>query len=356
MQWMRYIKVHDAFDRYQSRFGVILNTRRTALAAILLVSAHSAFAAPADDARGLMAQGQYAQALQKLDQHLAKNPQDAEARFSRGIALTKLNRTPEAMKAFTDLTRDYPQLPEPYNNLAVLYAQQGNYEKARDALEAALATHPSYATAHENLGDIYAALAGASYNRALTLDKTNQTVRSKLDLISQVEKPVNNPPVAKANTAKPAAPTPAPAAAVAATSPVLPAAAAPVAAAPVPSTAAPKATTPADATVTAMLNSWSQAWSSKDAPAYLGFYADDFSPEGGQLRSAWAEQRRERILKPARIKVGIKNPKTTRVSDDRVRVSFQQSYQSDNYSDSVNKILELKQVNGAWKITREYSR
>ncbi|PTU31791.1 hypothetical protein CJD38_08970 [Stenotrophobium rhamnosiphilum] len=307
-----------------------------------------------------MAQGQYAQALQKLDQHLAKNPQDAEARFSRGIALTKLNRTPEAMKAFTDLTRDYPQLPEPYNNLAVLYAQQGNYEKARDALEAALATHPSYATAHENLGDIYAALAGASYNRALTLDKSNQTVRSKLDLISQVEKPINNVPVAKAPAAKPATSTPAPAAvaAIAATSPVLPAAAAPVAAAP--SAAAAKATAPADAattvTVTAMLNSWSQAWSSKDAPGYLAFYADDFSPEGGQLRSAWAEQRRERILKPARIKIGIKNAKTTRISDDRARVSFQQSYQSDNYSDSVNKILELKQVNGAWKITREYSR
>src|SRR3569623_631806 len=120
-----------------------------------------------------MAQGQYAQALQKLDQHLAKNPQDAESRFSRGIALTKLNRTSDAMKVFNDLTRDYPQLPEPYNNLAVLYAQQGDYEMARDALEAALATHPSYATAHENLGDIYAALAGASYNRALKLDQGN---------------------------------------------------------------------------------------------------------------------------------------------------------------------------------------
>ncbi|MES2489895.1 MAG: tetratricopeptide repeat protein [Pseudomonadota bacterium] len=347
---------------------MILNTRRTALAAILLFSAHSAFAGPADEARALMAQGLYVQALQKIDQHLAKNPQDAEARFSRGIALTKLHRTPEAMRAFTDLTRDYPQLPEPYNNLAVLYAQQGNYEKARDALEAALATHPSYATAHENLGDIYAALAGASYNRALTLDKSNQAVRSKLDLISQVEKPVVNAPVAKANSTKPVAPavTPTTVAPVIAAPPAAAPAATP--AAPVAPTVAPVATAPspaktanaADAStttaVTALLESWSQAWSAKDAPSYLGFYADDFSPEGGQLRAAWAEQRRERILKPARIKVGIKNPKTTRISDDRVRVSFLQSYQSDNYSDSVNKILELKQVNGAWKIAREYSR
>jgi len=65
------------------------------------------------------------------------SPQDAEARFSRGLVLVKLSRTDEAIKVFADLTRDYPQLPEPYNNLAVLYAQKGDYEKARDALEAA---------------------------------------------------------------------------------------------------------------------------------------------------------------------------------------------------------------------------
>lgn len=300
-----------------------------------------------------MAQGQYAQALQKLDQHLAKNPQDAEARFSRGIALTKLNRTAEAMKVFTDLTRDYPQLPEPYNNLAVLYAQQGDYEKARDALEAALATHPSYSTAHENLGDIYAALAGASYNRALKLDPSNTTVRTKLGLISQIQSPGS----AQQTPSKPAAaPAPAtaakPAAPAATENVVVPAATAPAKAADSSGTSVDAATS---AAVASLLSSWTQAWSSKNAADYLALYADDFAPEGGQLRAAWAEQRRDRILKPSRIQVSIKNPKTTRISDDKVRVNFQQRYVSDNYSDSVNKVLELKQVNGAWKITREYS-
>ena len=336
-----------------------LNIRRVALAAVLLFGAHSAFAGLADDARTLMAQGQFAQALQKLDQHLAKNPQDAEARFARGLALTKLNRIPDALKAFTDLTRDYPQLPEPYNNLAVLYAQQGNYDKARDALEAALATHPSYATAHENLGDIYSALAGASYNRALTLDKSNEAVRRKLDLISQIEKPADNAAVARSNNSKPAATV---AASAATPAPAAPAAGA---AAPVPvpkmlpaakaATAEPvdEATT---AAVNALLSDWTKAWSSKDAAAYLAIYASDYAPEGGQLRAAWADQRRDRILKPARIKVSIKNPKTVRTAADRVSVSFVQSYQSDNYADTVNKTLDLKQSNGAWKIVREYTR
>lgn len=358
---MGYIKVR-AFGSYLLRFSVTINTRRVAFAAIILLGAQSAFAAPADDARGLMAQGQYAQALQKLDQHLSKNPQDAEARFARGIALTKLNRTSEATKAFTDLTRDYPQLPEPYNNLAVLYAQQGNYDKARSALEAALATHPSYATAHENLGDIYAALANTSYNRALALDQSNQSVRTKIALLGQIEKPSNRSPAKPvapvAVAAAPvAAPVAAPAATIAAPAPVAPKAAA---ATPAPTTAATTPTTSVDdATATAIagiLSGWSKAWSSKDAPAYLDYYASDFAPEGGQLRAAWAEQRRDRILKPSRITVTIKNPTTVRVGADQLRVSFTQDYRSDNYSDSVNKILLLKPVSGTWKIVREYSR
>jgi tetratricopeptide (TPR) repeat protein len=160
---------------------------RTVAAAAILLLSPLAGAGVADDARALMGQAKYAEALQLLDGHLSKNPQDAEARFTRGLVLVKLNRGDEAVKVFSALTRDYPQLPEPYNNLAVLYAQQGNYEKARDALEAALATHPSYPTAHENLGDIYAALAGAAYNRALMLDQSNTIVRHKLNLIGQLD-------------------------------------------------------------------------------------------------------------------------------------------------------------------------
>ncbi|TXH06055.1 MAG: tetratricopeptide repeat protein [Nevskiaceae bacterium] len=292
-------------------------------------------AAPADEAKSLMAQGKYADALQKLDQQLAKNPQDAESRFARGIALTKLNRTPEAMKVFTDLTRDYPQLPEPYNNLAVLYAQQGDYEKARDALEAALATHPSYATAHENLGDIYAALAGAAYNRALMLDQGNQTVRNKLNLIGQLEKPVNDVLAVKGGSKPAAAPAAAPAA-----------------------TEAPAEPVDADtaAAIANALTAWSKAWSAKDVATYLSAYGDDFTPEAGQSRAAWAQQRRERISKPAHIQVDVQNVQTARTAPDRVRASFLQVYESDSFSDSVNKVLDFKLVNGAWKIVREYTR
>lgn len=324
-----------------------LHIRRIALAAALLTGSHFAFAGLAEDAKSLMAQGQYGEALNKLDQHLSKNPQDASARFSRGLALVKLNRTSEAIKAFADLTRDYPQLPEPYNNLAVIYAQQGDYEKSRDALEAALATHPSYATAHENLGDIYAALAGAAYNRALLLDQGNQGVRNKLNLISQLDHspisaPGKGPAVVAAKPAqieKPQAqPTPKPQAQ------------------PAPKSDEAPADTDTTNAVSNALVAWTTAWSGKDFPGYFAAYADDFVPEGGISRAAWQTQRKDRILKPSRIKVEARDAKFTRTGEDRMRVDFTQQYESDTFSDSVGKSLDMKLVKGAWKIVREYTR
>lgn len=318
---------------------------RIAAAAIVFASAPVLAASVAEEAQSLLNQGNAADALRKVETHLQANPQDAQARFVRGLALVRLNRTEQAIRVFADLTRDYPQLPEPYNNLAVLYAQQGDYERARDALEAALATHPSYATAHENLGDIYAALAGASYNRALMLDPGNGALRRKLTLVGQLD----NAPADQAAAA--AAPAPAPRAAAPATSaPALVAAPATI---PPPAADIDAATTQA---VNATLAAWTQAWANKSLDAYFALYAPEFQPEGSLSRGAWEAQRRDRITRPKRISVKAVNPQIARTSDGGLRVSFRQDYESDAFSDQVSKTLELKQVGGSWKISREYTR
>jgi tetratricopeptide (TPR) repeat protein len=327
------------------------NARRAA--AILLLAAGAAAlpaaaAAPAvQEAQTLMSQGDYKSALDRLDRYLASSPQDAEGRFSRGLVLVKLNRTDEAIKAFADLTRDYPQLPEPYNNLAVLYAQKGDYEKARDALEAALATHPAYATAHENLGDIYSALAGAAYNRALQLDQGNQAVRYKLSLINQL----GNGPGGYAPAGTTSVPSGVPKSET-----LGPAASAAAVAAPPPPAPAPVAAAAADAgldNATNAVNAWAQAWAAKDVDGYLGYYAADFQPEGGLSRATWEAQRRERVGKAGRIRVRVVAPQASRVDAHRVRVSFTQDYASDTVNDKVRKTLELSDAGGSWKIVRE---
>ena len=138
------------------------------------------------DIQRLIKQGQHTEALDKVDAYLSSHPKDAHARFLKGLIYTETNKPAEAIEVFSRLTEDYPELPEPYNNLAVLYAQQKQYDKARTALEMAIRAHPSYAIAHENLGDIYVKLASQSYDKALQLDKDNTALQNKMALIREV--------------------------------------------------------------------------------------------------------------------------------------------------------------------------
>lgn len=130
----------------------------------------------------LMAAGQLKSALARADAHLAKNPRDAQMRFVRGVILSELKDTAGAREVFERMTEDFPELPEPYNNLAVIHASLGQLERARTLLEAALAIRPDYATAHENLGDVHLQLSVDAYQRAAKLQPTNRNLANKLSL------------------------------------------------------------------------------------------------------------------------------------------------------------------------------
>ena len=88
------------------------------------------------------------------------------------------------------MTEEFPELPEPYNNLAVIYASQGQLERARTLLETALQVRPDYATAQENLGDVFLQMSADAYQRAAKLQPANRTLASKLtqtrDLLAKV--------------------------------------------------------------------------------------------------------------------------------------------------------------------------
>ena len=135
---------------------------------------------PLEEVKKLIAAGQNPQALARADQYLVKNPRDAQMRFVRGVILTDMRETEAARAVFQQLVEDFPELPEPYNNLAVLYAADGQLGRARAALETALLARPDYATAHENLGDIYLQLAADAYQRASSLQPGNKALSSKL--------------------------------------------------------------------------------------------------------------------------------------------------------------------------------
>ena len=134
------------------------------------------------DVQRLIKQGQYPQALAAVDVYLGSSPDDVQASFLKGVIYGEMNRTDEAIAVYTKLTQDYPEFPEPYNNLAVLYASQKQYERARMALEMAIQAHPSYATAYENLGDLYAKLASQAYGKAVQLEGASKSAKIKLAL------------------------------------------------------------------------------------------------------------------------------------------------------------------------------
>ncbi len=151
------------------RRPALLLLRRLAFTALVAAgSAQAQQPAPTTytQARQMLQAGKAANALTWLDERLAADGRDPQLRFLRAVALTDLGRQDEAIAALVDLTETYPELPEPYNNLAVLYAARNQLDKARDALEMAVRARPDYAVAHENLGDIYVRLAAQAYERA----------------------------------------------------------------------------------------------------------------------------------------------------------------------------------------------
>ena len=188
---------------------------------LLLCFGLSASADEVQDANKLFKQKQYDQALEKVNGVLGAKPKDAQARFLKGLILIEQHKTEDAIGIFLTLTEDYPDLPEPYNNLAVLYAGQGQYDKAKTALEMAVRSHPNYAKAHENLGDIYAKMASKEYERALQLDPNNATPQAKLVIIKQLF-PKNTARVSAAHEPATSAAASAPAAAPTISAPAKP--------------------------------------------------------------------------------------------------------------------------------------
>ena len=139
-----------------------------------------------DEVTRLHRSGRSTAAVQLADKILAARPKDLQMRFLKGVVLAESQRSAQAIEVFQALTEDFPELPEPYNNLATLFAANGDHDRARIALEQALRSNPSYAIAHENLGDVHGMLASRAYARALALDPANQRLPAKLKLVREL--------------------------------------------------------------------------------------------------------------------------------------------------------------------------
>src|SRR6266568_1138081 len=273
------------------------------------------------DIDALVKQGQHAKALERVNQYLAQKPRDPKGRFIKGLILAEQNKGAEAIEVFTALSRDYPELPEPYNNL----------------------------------GDVYTKLASQAYDKALQFDSSNSAAKNKLSLIRDLIS--SNGPTRSSAAASGTSTGPTPPPSAARTAPAK-SAGTKLAAGQAKSVATKPAEKPARAQgggeeVLQTVLAWAGAWSKQNVESYLAFYAQDFKTPKGEARSEWEAARRQRISSPKRIEVAVESPKVTLKDQNNAVVSFRQTYRSDNLNIRSSKTLVMVRNEGRWLIQQE---
>jgi tetratricopeptide (TPR) repeat protein len=378
-------------------FAVRLLGRLFLPLSISIFTATSAFANGLTTVQELYKVGRITEASRQLDQLLAQKPTDPALRFQKAVILQDQKKSAEAISIYQKLMQEYPHLPEPMNNLAVMYAEQGNIEKARAVLESAIRSKPNYGTAFQNLGDVYTRMASRAYSRALQIEDSDSSPR--LHIIKQLyEDPLSSPggnhtandvsqggrpagiipvapipsPVSRPPSAMAPAPTPAPPQVASRNPPVVNSAPSgapappplrqpPVAPPPMePSRAVPAPTMPAAPSlsvnneakaVTDAVREWAQAWSEKDLNSYYAAYVPGF--KGGDRSSAdWQKGRRDRILSKKRINVNVSGFSVS-IDQGVAQVTFKQIYAADQLKVSSQKTLEMVKQGNRWFIRQE---
>jgi len=121
---------------------------------------------------GLLVRGLFDEALQAIAARKAEREGaalpgvDVQLLFLEARALSGLQRYEDAIAIYRHMTERYPELPEPWNNLAAEYMRLNQPERAQEALSMALTADPNYATAKANLGTVQLMLAQQSLQDA----------------------------------------------------------------------------------------------------------------------------------------------------------------------------------------------
>ncbi|MFO8156518.1 MAG: L,D-transpeptidase Cds6 family protein [Pseudomonadota bacterium] len=286
-----------------------------------------------------MEQGDLRAAREQLDRLGNEQPDHPQIRFLEARLLAKEGDVDAGIERLEALLEDHPDLPAVYNNLARLYAGEGRMEKARDLLEAGLATSETYARLYQNLSTIYVEMARQSYAQALQLEGENGPA-AELNEVARLET-VNGSAsrvgmVATADDSESE------------------------------SVATPRRDEKSTAAITDFemseeeraaveaLKRWARAWTAQDVDGYLGYYTDEYSPDG-MGRGAWREQRDRRLSAPDWIEVELRGARAYRMRADEIVVVVEQDYTSNTYSSLTLKSFTMVRENEGWRIAAEES-
>ena len=279
-------------------------------------------AASIADVQFLIEQNLYAAAAHSGEQLLETQPGRAQVQFLTAYAYQMAGENKKAVTHYQMLIDLHPNLPEPRNNLAMIYLAEGDYDRASALLVEAINTRNSYATAYQNLNRIYTGLASEAYRRAVSESSKVPEFAQKIELtaLSRLETLEFSDAIQTQETGdKPV---------VEAIEPDI------------------------ENRLVALIKNWARAWSDRDVTSYVSYYSPRHHPNF-ETRSDWIDYRRERIMRPAFIRVNVSNFKLKVRDQGLISVDFVQAFESPGYRDRVIKRLEFKRVGSDWKISRE---
>jgi len=270
----------------------------------------------------------YLEAKTIVEQHLISDKENPQLLFINGVLLSELGEIDEAINVFVSLTKSHPALPEPYNNLAVLYAQNGNFDLAKIALEKSIKTHPSYATAHINLGDLYTRMASESYNQALQIDKSNKNAKTKLSLIKKLFnfQPINKNIVLTENSEQKSQSF----------------------------NEIKNKEEIINERIFVMIDNWKNAWMNQSFDQYIEYYSDNFKNNKGMDLEKWKQFRKPRVMNKSSINLKLENIEISK-NKNLYSVSFTQIYQSGDIDSTTKKTLLIELIDDQLKIVNEIS-
>lgn len=285
---------------------------------LLMASAASAATSVAE-LRQLIAQSQFAAATRDGEQLLRQDPKHTETRFLTAYAYQMNANKGKAVSLYQGLINDHPELPEPRNNLAMIYLAQGDYDRASQLLVEAINTHRSYAVAYANLSQVYKGIASEAYRRAVSQSSEPAKYTHSIELTAITELKIDEPVVLAAAAAEPKTLV---------------------------------NTANQQTLLIERVKNWAQAWSSKDLAGYTDFYSPEYRAKFDS-HDQWVKHRRQRIMRPGTIRIEVSDIQIKWRSDNRAIIDFTQAYDSARYSDRVVKRLGFNRIHTEWKITEE---
>ena len=258
-------------------------------------------------------------ALVEIDLLLESNSNSHNLLFLRAVTLTKLEQKDLAIKIYISLIEKFPKLPEPYNNLAVLYAEQNKLLEAKQILEKALKTNNSYSIAHINLGDVYTRMASDAYRKAFELDES-PVANNKLQLINEL---FSYSPNMQRNDLVDIA-----------------------------SKSEIKSKEQKLADLALFVERWKTSWEGKDLETYFSSYSKYFKVKDDINYKGWKRTRTEKIINKKEINIQLTKIKY-KFKEGLWFINMSQAYNSGNYSDKENKTLVIINESGDYKIIEE---